>query len=1052
MPADLADDEWVEVTLFYVTVPRLEGDPDTVRSRAEVIYGEGAVTAPPDAPRLRTEKLGEGLRVLRMTNQVTALTDVLQREAFDHRDERFIFGLLRRPPVAGLAMPRPSGVLDAPVVDAYHFVQFIRIDKLGLLQRASCKQQADDSSRAFIDGLLGALATRTGCDLRGDHLQWLGDVVIAHRVKSPVQWSSIPSNDGRGPRALDVLVAPGVQGTVHAQLRITGTDGMCLGDRLLQWQPGETASQRIALSQEISGVFLRVWVNSELVLEEQRVILRGFMGTVEMAGSSWTIQDRLTQKLAAAVRGAAADGDLLTSAQKGQSTAMSTKVGSQLPPEPWTGLNRTAQVVSDYVRPRAPDYAYFPKGAAGRTRAILHFAGLVSKAEQAYLVDPWFDATGAEALLPRVRGEVRFTVVTNLPSAQHAEHRKALDTFLHSAAVMGLPEHLQILCVCSSRPEVQFFHDRFLLLKKAGDGWRGFVLTNSFSGLATAYSLFVVEAEAGTTALLLAELEQLLDSCSGRGERVWPPERKQPRSPELGGDRGQFPYWRTLLRTIVHRWRGTDRAWLLAAEARGFLVLKEDGMKWLMTPKARLATLEVLLGARAVERRTHSRWLRRRNARHKTERNKLARLPIGRATLILGELAARGFDIDANRIAACLGRKDAMGIEQALRSSFDDDPDPVVLRPGGSQERMRLRQSLRKDVSLAEAAWTGLSLWNSRVFPRSRTSYWDRCFTYAVLAYLDPPRAIRLSEELLDADFVLALVGTLHRRVKVWSEQLARALICSKAPVLRALGAQALSHSSFEGQGEDTAPSSSDGPRTLDEVRSAGWNDAEVVYLLCVWGIDSEDRTRTDIANELARVLGSLDTIALPGACKFLFEDEVRSLSFLERVIDALVCLRDDKSTTALEALIQCFAQRFHTHQSDFRFSEAMHLPLTAVIARATASLATRHQTSPTLEIQRIARTAELEREFGRLTPFRWRKGAATADVALGWTVLWDLVSSSTPAAAGVTVPEAVVQRAKSYLQRPCLRQSSELRECLRRVLGPTVAGTQVDEDELEDE
>lgn len=1047
MPADIADNEWVDVALFYVTVPKLETDPDTVRARCEVIYGEGAVAAQTETPRLRTEKLGDGLRVLHMSNRMKDLADILKAEAFDHRDERFTFGLLRRPPVAGLAMPRPSGVLDAPVDDAYRFVQFIRIDKLGLLQRVSSKPQADESARAFIDDLLNALATHVGCELRGDNLQWLGDIVVAERVKSPVRWTSIASSDGTAPRALDVHVAPDTQATVHAQLRITGTDGMCICDRLLQWPFGETGTQSVVLSQEISGVFLRVWLNSELILEEQRAILRGFMGTVEMAGTSWTIQDRLTRKLALAVQGGAADGALLTSTQKGRSTALSTKVGSQLPPEPWTGLNRTPQVVAEYVRPRAPDYAYFPKGAAGRAEAILHFAGLVSKAEQAYLVDPWFDETGAEALLPRVSGDVRFTVVTNLPSAQHAAHRTALGAFLQSAAVMGLPENLQILCVSGSRPEVQVFHDRFLLLKKPADGWRGFVLTNSFSGLATDYSLFVVEAEAGTTALLLAELEGLLDAVKGRGERVWPPTAAQAGSPNHGRDRGEFPNWRTLLRILVRRWRGTDRAWLLAAQKRGFLILREDGMKWLMGPEARLATLRLLLGRRAAERHPQDPWLRRGLGRQ--ARKKQARLPLGNATLMLGELAARGFDADARDVASYLELKDARGIERALRTSFDEDPDPIMLHPGASQERMRIRQALSKQVSLPEAVWTGLSLWNSRVLPRGRKGYWDRCFAYAVLAYLDPARAVRLCEELLDADFALALSGTLHGRIKVWSEELAMALIHAASPVLRAIGAQAFSHSSFDGQGEDTAPSNSDGVRTLGAVRNAGWSQEEVVYLLAVWGIDGGDRKRTDLIDELAQALTVVNDDALARFSDFVFQDEVRALSFLERLVDALIGLPDTGSTKALESLVARFAQRFHSPRKDFHFTEVVDIPPTVVIARATAALAARHGTSTTLEIDRVVRTAKLQREFERLTPFRWRTSSATADAALGWTVLWDVAASSSKTAeGGVAVPEAVVQRAVSYLQCPALRQSKEIRECLRRALGPAASTAPVAEDE----
>jgi len=98
-----------------------------------------------------------------------------------------------------------------------------------------------------------------------------------------------------------------------------------------------------------------------------------------------------------------------------------------------------------------------------------------------------------------------------------------------------------------------------------------------------------------------------------------------------------------------------------------------------------------------------------------------------------------------------------------------------------------------------------------------------------------------------------------------------------------------------------------------------------------------------------------------------------------------------------------------------------------------------------------VVRTAKLQRELERLTPFRWRATSATADAALGWTVLWDLMASSSGTdETGVAVPEDVVQRATAYLESTGLRQSTEIRGCIRRMLGPTAPNAPVDDDDSE--
>jgi hypothetical protein len=992
---------------------------------------------------MRSDKLANGIRILRVSNSLEEVEKFLQSETYDHQDERFVLDLVARPLVAGL--PWPSGTLHAPIEDTYHIFQYVRIDKLGLLQRASTARKSDQSARAFTAVLLDTLAEHASCDLRDAEIQWLGDVIVAERARATAWWEPVRSAENDSCRAFDVFVTPGLP-SVHVQVRVTGVDGMCLCDRLLEWHADDHSSQRISLSEELGAVFLRAWVDSQLVVEDQGVLVRGFNGTVSLVSSSYIIQDRLTRKLQGAVRGRAASAQLLSAAQKGQSTGMSTRLSSQMKSEAWSGLGRTAEAVLDFVLPPAPDYGYFPRGAEGRTQAVLHFAELLATAEQAYLIDPWFDATGAEALLPRVRGDVRLTVVTNLPSPRHREDRNQLEALLQSASAMGLPENLEVVCLSGARPEKPIFHDRFVLLRNDAR-WRGFVLTNSFSGLAADYSLFVVEAPFGTTALLLEELEELLAKPNITATRLWPPPRPVA---VVRSERGEFPTWRLFLQALVPRVRGAERTWLRAAEARGFLVLTEDGMKWRMTPAAREKALRWLLDqprAKSHTRPGRGRVRRGSNARIRASSG----FDLGESVLLLGNLRARGLEVEAHDVGKRLRVGAATQIEVALRDSFRDDRDPTLLRYKASRERLGLRQNLSEDVPLARAAWAGLSLWCSGIRLLGRSNCWDRCFGYAVLAYLAPQRAVSLCEEYLDADLVLALAGPLHQCITVWSDALAVALVRSRSPVLRAFGAQSLVHSSFEATNTTGVEAPRDVAGAVVRLRQASLSDEEIARYLIVWGVAGQTHLRDDIARELAQQLANLDPPTLDGIAEQLFEQELRAMDLLERLVGALDALEGSWVPAALASMVQRFAMRFRAPYPDIYFSDTVHVQLTLVLSRAVVALSKRRGTTAAHEIDVAAQVADIKRVLIPLSPFRWRKGAAVADAALAWVVLWQMAAASSPNRDGVVEasPEAV-QQVLGYLATPGFSQSRSLRAYLRGVLGSAASELPPDPAEAE--
>ncbi len=1052
-PADSAPvvrehDAWADLSLFYARTPRADDDGPEVHSRAEVIWGEGRVQETPGTAQMRTDNLGDGLRLLRVSNSYPAIAAALVRESFDYqlgkgKVDRFTFGLVRRPPVRGVTHPK-SGTIGTPVGRLNRIDHFVRLDKVSLLQRIAGPGASEQVARQTLSKLLDHLGRVAGRDFRGEGVRWLGDIVIGKPARQVASWKSIPSADRKSCKAFEVRVQPGLTERVHVHVRAVGLDGMCLCDRILEWNSGDEAPRRIDLDEELASVSLRAWADGDLACEEQAACLRGFSTKVQLVGATYSIQDRITEKLESAVRAGAVDTRALDRARRGRSSGMSTRSASQMGSEPWAALGPAEHALFDVIRPRAEEYAYFPRSAEGRANAVIHFTKLISDADHAFLVDPWFDSVGAAELLMRVAGDVRLTIVTNLPFADHVARRERLREALRAVAVTGLPRDLRVLCVPSGGAGNQTFHDRFLVLRKQ-ERWRGFVLTNSFSGWATTYPLFVVETPLATTALLLDELERLLDTTHLHA--VWPPPKPAPERRRVRADRGEFPHWRILLRSLVPNSGTNERAWLKVAESRGFLTLTDDGMKWLMGPAAR----EVML-RRLLDRTAHARFRRPRRVRsprwpagaRKLGQNQLGRgLGIGRAVLILGELVARGLDLDARTVANRLHPGTALDIERALARSFRDRADPTELSGDTTQDRLMLRQSLRADVEAVSAARFGISAWNDGLWDIGRHSSWDRCFAYAVLAYLAPERAVSLCEKLLDADLLLALVGSLHQRVAEWTDELASALIRSGSPVLRVLGAQSVAHRSFRGpRGQSVSRPSAPASASAELARMGVPQNDRALYAT-LWGVlgDGADAAGlTAMARLLGHELAGLEGEALAQVVEALFTEEARALPFLRSTVDQLLQAEEDHVTDALDAMVTRFARRFRAFgEKEVHFTGVVEAELTSVMAHAAAELARRRKVACSDVIRPAADLARIQAALVPLTPFRHRNEAAAADVALGWVALWELASAALLRTdARRAWPEETLNLATAYLAAPQLGSSEQVREALSELLCST--------------
>ena len=1029
----MTDDVWVGLSLFYVLVPREDSDPSVVEARAQILYGEGGVVPKSDPP-VRDENLGDGIRLLRVSNRFSVIAEQLTKAEFDYRKSgsrtiRFVFGFLRRPVVLGLADGR--GGLASPLPGVGRLQQFVRIDKAALLNSVASGFPDVVPAQRAVTTVFELLRRKAGVNLRDANVQWVGDVVVGWpRTQRTASWEPV-WGDGKSCRALDVTVVASLSSTIFVHVRVEGVDGMCICDRVLSWAPGDGATKRVDLQEELTHVALKAWVDDALVFTEQRCLLRGMSTTVRVVAASFTIRDRLTQKLAGALGIRGATSALLARAQTGTSTGFSTTVASKSgASHPWAGLNRARVELQYLLPPTAPDYTHFPTGAEGRAEAVLRFGAVISSADDGYLVDPWFDELGAEALLTRVQGDVRLTVLTNLASSSHLRDRQRLVDFLTRVSAIGLPTNLRVVLATDNNKQV--FHDRFLLLQK-GDQWTGYVLTNSFSGLASNYPLYVVETPAGTTALLLAEAERLVGIPDVSYEQLWPPVVPS-RSVAARRSRPQGTRWRRMLHTIVPVPLGHDAKRLRLAETRGFLVRHEEGVKWLMSDQAYRRALDWALAKKPLS----PIGLRRRRFGSRGA----VRAAMGDAVMMLGELAAAGLAAKAWEVAARLNAQHSLPLQRALRCSFRESFDPSLLEVGSTPQRLALRQLLSLDAHAGIAFRNGVALWGSRPFEPGGTGHWDRCFAYAVLLYLDPPAAVRACEQLADADMIFAMAGLLHHHIEKWSGTVAAALANARSPVLRGFGAQAIAHMEISDAATDGIAVPKDIGLALQRFLELEVPHDGVALCLCSWGTECFTNQAPEIADALVATLrvGSLDLVQQ--VCDVIFETEPRSRAFVQAVVEVLAGRPDAFATNALEVVLTRFGGRFRDRVWSKRSYGVADFELMPAMSLAVRVVAAQRGTSCSSVIESVVDLTDIEREVVPLTPLRARPDAGGADVALGWVRLWETMANGVAQGSEEVgaIPPDVAQRANAYLGSIRKGQSEELREALRKVLVATSA------------
>jgi hypothetical protein len=919
-----------------------------------VLWGEGLVSSQrPSGSSVSSENLGDGLRVLRVANELSVVTKVLQDEVFSYRHKgttAIHLGLKMRPPV--MALP-PWRTLGTTTVALLH--QFVRTNKWDALGAIPGGQRPPKEE---LDRVLGRAQQIIALDLRGAEAPRLGDVVLiedASQVPPPVSFTSV-RGAGAYPEAVRVNIEPHARSSeLTVNLRVIGSDDAVLDDVLVHWKPGEDPSFALPTNQRFGAVEVRVWRGGRLIWVAETAFILEIGLNMQLVSGTVVLNDRLTNLLERAIQAGNAPASALppTRTVTQQAKGSQSVVGANRR-EPWRQSFFAAPgEVFGLAPPPPPAAEYFPQGGGGRAAAILAFAKLL-RGGRTFLVDPFFDAYGAADLLPRISGDVDLTIITSLPDDEQRSCER-LVTYLNEARGY-LPFGIKVHRVTHSDSSDQAFHDRYLIVMGEAGLPRGFLLSNSFSGLARKYPMVVAEMNVGTTGAVLEDIERLLTSKGVTA--IWPPPGPGPSRHDAFG-----AGWRWYLGRLVSRAGRELKDWLAVARAEGWLLVDSDRNPAWSTKRGQ----EVL--DRTLPTSKRGSRLRPR-AQHRGCRFMGQSAPLGFRVAAIGERAARGLNVQVSDIAPRLSAGGARSLQAWLRASFRS-PETWE-RHGHWRTRVSVQQALVDPVPTRDRVRFGLSLWSGTETAMALTHEFGRMFVYRVLLVLEPKLAVAVGVELGDPTFIAAALDWWH--LEAWHSAVTQAALSSSSAMVKALGVQSLAAPTTRGDHSPLPepPLASAVPQLLHDLEAV---DPTVVAFACLeWAPRVPDVTArrelvVAILDRLPRLNG--ENLRVVAAALLVNAD------LLATVIDALEFSVAGRET-ALEALTASLANGLSVQLDDRRWGEFAD----CAIALAAIFLA-KHSTyeGARAAIERGIDIGSVRAQVDMVSPFRrhpdWQRAAA---------------------------------------------------------------------------
>lgn len=949
---------FVDLSLFYFV---RNGTQD-----GYVLWGEGLVRSTPGhTTSVRSENLAEGLRVLRVACDFEAAVTTLTAAIFPYTRGGLVnihLGLVQRPPTMAVA---PYANLETRSAALLH--QFVREQKADALWSGG--DPPTPEGREELERLLARLETFVPFAFRGENAARVGDVVLLEEqslAAAPVSFTTVRRN-GAPPEAVLVTVeAPARMSALDINVRVMGSDDAVLDDVLVRWEPGRDPTFEVATNQRFGAVEMRVWRAGHLVWSTDTPFILELGLNMHLMGRTIVLNDRLTDLLRGAIRAGAAPASALLPVQTvRQDSGSQSVVGANLR-EPWRQafLGARAEVFG-FARPPVPAAEYFPQGGGGRAAAILAFLKLLGEG-RSFLVDPFFDEVGAADLLPRISGDVDLTIITSLPDdGSHPQQR--LVAYLNEAQGF-LPRGVKIRRVTRAASTEQAFHDRYLIVMGGEGPPRGFLLSNSFSGLARKYPMVAAEMSTGTTGAVLDDIERLLRNKNI--ETLWPPPPPGPFIHDAFG-----VGWRWYLARLVPRLRRASADWLAAAGAAGWLGTDTDGQPRWGTQQA-TAVVDRILPRRPARSR-----IRRQTSRGHGRQRRVVGPSIGFRVGALGERVARGLEVSARDIAKRLGQSAVRELVEWLRSSFR--PPSTWERSVHWVTRMGIHQALRDEVVTRERVRQGMAFWSDTDTAMTITHEYGRDFTYRVLLLLQPQTAFALGVELGDPSLLVAALD--WWQPEAWKLEVSTAALASSSTMVRVLGAQSLAAPDARG---DFSPLPEPPESAVVPALLAALDNVEPTALALVlleWAL----RTTDDVARRqlVDAAMARLPQLP-PGLLREAADVVVGNASLFATLVESATNSPPAVFTSVANATLAATARVLAAEESEQVWSSLVDCsgPLAALILLGSQG----RYDAARARVESLLDTASANRKAVMVSPFRrhpeWRK--ATGLLALGQILL----------------------------------------------------------------
>lgn len=945
--AAFPNDTEIALTLLYV-----ESCPDSTTPDAppigRVLLGLGSCGGPYTTDKkVFRERIAGALWALHVRNTGAVLDTHLRKVCFpwstkDGADRVTLeFGYSLIGPNFGTL--RDRGMVHAAGGEPAVVWRYLHPQKQALVDTTSQGSPSPKDLREAVE----QVCRMSGFDLFGANADLLGDVLIVQPHSKPLPSCESVKNtdDPTAPcTALLVRFNPGSAKSVVVQVKAFDRGNHGVLTRCVSWAPGDpdTTTLHSEASTGIASVIYSAWRDGVLVQEKHFVKIMGFSMSVSLAGGNVTHDDRLSR---------VSRGRLEHTALTSKGLVVAETVLNDVP---------SPTEMSGYVRaalPGAPNLdGWFPKGNEGRVEAFERVLALVSGNNPIWIIDPFFDKNAAEALLPRIGNrDAQIHVVTSLPPDRGRDMGTNLIAYLTAHQTSILPYGLVVDRVLTQSME-EGFHDRFLFVED-GDTVRGWILSNSFSGLAVNHPLVMMECPQNVATRAYQEAQRILQDQTLVVTRLCP-----------------------LADVMQSRHTAVGQADIGLAQAHSIpnqQHVPRSKTDLLSLDKAKTWVTEI--GERV-------RWS------PEVDPNDVLRVALDpssdteeRLQVILAILTATRHGLRETAQSSLLGRIQPADVNALVRWLRSTNPYPAEASAswyGAGLEQIAARQALAgtapltQDLANLVVGWCDGCL-EEGIYTEDNAL---RALVYQVLVQTDPCDAFAVASELQDLDFLFGHVGRMLRGYSSWSPFSVDAALDFPSAGIRLLGIALGRDQTGKG-------------RPYLEIAMMNQGSIEERFRLVLAGLSLVPNTADP------GTVGALLNLLSPNAAESLYDDLGRfawsgGAPWIEYLPPALSGIDGQVEQKVLQSVIAGYARPLDTYSSDYVVFGGYEQPRLRVAGWCLARLSVLQPAQPLWDLQMPSEQRQrLEIALRPTTPFSWRKEHGRAIGAWAWCVAWELAA-----------------------------------------------------------